>query len=77
MYMNTTGTKLATGMRRITAAERAESLRALLAYSAGTISDPGDEDGTWAPRQDDTLTLDDDEGAEHFGPTDHECPEPC
>jgi hypothetical protein len=43
--MKTTG--LATGMKLPTAEERAESLKELLAYAAGWISEPGDENGTW------------------------------
>lgn len=74
--METTGTTLVTGMRKTTAAERAENLRELLAFADGYIADPGDDDGTWAPLQDDTLTCEDDVGAESFGPTDHECREP-
>jgi hypothetical protein len=67
---------LTTGMRKPTAAEQAENLRELLAYAAGWIADPGTESGAWDPLHDNSLTLDDEEGADSFGPTDHECHEP-
>jgi hypothetical protein len=44
----------------------------LLAYAAGWIEDPG----CWESESDDTLTLEDEEGAEDFGPTHHDCAEP-
>jgi hypothetical protein len=34
-------------MRIPTAAEQAAALKELLAYAAGWITDPGDDDGTW------------------------------
>jgi hypothetical protein len=47
-YNGVMASQLALGMRIPTAEEQAAALTALLAYAAGYIEDPGDDDGTWS-----------------------------